>query len=99
MRSQEAAPALINHEDKLDKILETIETTGQDLHNRVDAVVEVTLLQEDRKKLSTRVTSMKSDLRDLRTCKRRTALGWEFWVLVQAAIKFKEDARQVQAQT
>ncbi|KAJ1189949.1 hypothetical protein NDU88_006690 [Pleurodeles waltl] len=82
MWSQEAAPAPMNHEDKLDKILEAIETAGQDLRNRVDAVaIEVTLLHEDQKKL------------------QGAALGWEFWVLFQAIIKFKEDARQAQAQT
>ncbi|KAJ1116959.1 hypothetical protein NDU88_005160 [Pleurodeles waltl] len=41
--------------------------TGQDLHNRVDAVaVEVGLLQEDQKKLSARVPNTESELKDLR---------------------------------
>ncbi|KAJ1099232.1 hypothetical protein NDU88_004336 [Pleurodeles waltl] len=62
MRSHDAAPAPTDYEDKLDKILEAIEPL-----NRVDAVaIEVTLLCEDQKKLYTRVTSVESDLRDMR---------------------------------
>ncbi|KAJ1198589.1 hypothetical protein NDU88_002428 [Pleurodeles waltl] len=53
-------------EDKLDKILEAIKASGQDLWNRVDAVAkEVTLLCEDQKKVSARVSSTESDLKVL----------------------------------
>ncbi|KAJ1136580.1 hypothetical protein NDU88_002995 [Pleurodeles waltl] len=48
-------------------MLEAIEANGQDLRNRVDAVViKVTLLREDQKKLSARVTSEESNLKVLR---------------------------------
>ncbi|KAJ1179664.1 hypothetical protein NDU88_004898 [Pleurodeles waltl] len=67
MQDREAVQAPSYQEDKLDKILEAIKTTGQDLQSRVDAVViEVTLLREDQQKLSARVTSAESDLKDLR---------------------------------
>ncbi|KAJ1194174.1 hypothetical protein NDU88_003469 [Pleurodeles waltl] len=55
------------HDEKLDKIVEAIVTTGQNLCNRVDAVaVEVGLLREDHKKLSARVANTESELKDLR---------------------------------
>ncbi|KAJ1150245.1 hypothetical protein NDU88_003040, partial [Pleurodeles waltl] len=48
-------------------ILEAIDTTGQDLHNKVDAVdVEVGLLREHQRKLSARMASTESKLKDLR---------------------------------
>ncbi|KAJ1171317.1 hypothetical protein NDU88_003180 [Pleurodeles waltl] len=51
-QSQGLALALTIHDDKLENILEAIEATGQDLRNRVDAVVvEVSLLHEDHKKV------------------------------------------------
>ncbi|KAJ1205456.1 hypothetical protein NDU88_000891 [Pleurodeles waltl] len=56
------APAPTLHIEKLDKSL----ATRQDLHNRVDVVaVEVNLLREDQKILSTRVACTESELRDL----------------------------------
>ncbi|KAJ1179549.1 hypothetical protein NDU88_004783 [Pleurodeles waltl] len=55
------------HDEKLDQILEAIAATQQDLHSRVGAVaVEVDLLREDQTKLSARVTSTESELKDLR---------------------------------
>ncbi|KAJ1188428.1 hypothetical protein NDU88_005189 [Pleurodeles waltl] len=55
------APTIHNY--KLNKILEVIEAAGQDLRTRAD-VMEVSLLSEEQKKLSARVTSTESDLRD-----------------------------------
>ncbi|KAJ1190636.1 hypothetical protein NDU88_007374 [Pleurodeles waltl] len=66
MRSHRMALAPTIHVDKLDKILEAIEATGQDLRKEVNAVeMEISLLCKDQKKLSARVTSRESDLRDL----------------------------------
>ncbi|KAJ1140343.1 hypothetical protein NDU88_006700 [Pleurodeles waltl] len=46
MRCQLTAPSPTTHDFKLNKILEAIEATGQDLRNTVDAVaIEVSLLR------------------------------------------------------
>ncbi|KAJ1137980.1 hypothetical protein NDU88_004373 [Pleurodeles waltl] len=61
------APMPNFHDDKLDKFLKAIAATCQDLHSHVDTVTaEVGLLLDDQKKLSTRVTSTASELKDLR---------------------------------
>ncbi|KAJ1205380.1 hypothetical protein NDU88_000815 [Pleurodeles waltl] len=67
MWDQETVQVPTYQEDKQDKILEAIKATGQDMKNRVDVVaIEVTLLREDQKKLSERVTSTEIDLKVLR---------------------------------
>ncbi|KAJ1191584.1 hypothetical protein NDU88_000900 [Pleurodeles waltl] len=67
MRDRETVQVPPYQEDKLDKILEAIAATGQDLRNRVDVVaIEDTLLREDLKKLSAGVISAESDLRVFR---------------------------------